>query len=327
MPKNQYVYNTQTLRYEKVEKSWKHYLLRTLGFICAVLVFAFIIVVLAFQFIESPKERILSNELNGMKYQYEQMNKQLDLYAQVLNDLQGRDDNIYRVIFEAEPIPRNTGIGGSKSKYKTLQNFNNGDLLLKTQKRLDTIGRQLYMQSKSYDDITNLIKNKEDLYASMPAIQPIANKDLRRLASGYGMRIDPIYKTRKMHYGLDFSAPKGTPIYSTGKGKVEKVSKMKRGYGYHIVVNHGYGYKSLYAHCSKILVKKGQEVSRGEIIAEVGSTGKSTANHLHYEVHKTDQKTGRVKKVNPIYYFYNDLSPEEFEKMIEIASSGNQSFD
>lgn len=330
MPKNRYIYNNQTLRYEKVEITWKQRALQILGFVCAALVFGFAIVVMAFKFIDSPKERVLQAELDQVTYEFEQMNNTLDLYNEVLDDLQERDDNTYRVIFESDPMPRNSGVGGSDSKYEKLKDLPNSELVTTVQKRLDSLSRRLYTQSRSYDEITTMIKNREDLYASIPAIQPVANKDLKRLASGYGMRIDPIYKTRKMHWGLDFTAPTGTPVYATGKGKIARVQKLKTGYGYNVVVDHGYNYYSLYAHLSKITVKKGQAVARGEIIGEVGSTGKSTGPHLHYEVHKEEiNRRGKkvLKKVNPAFYFYNDLSPEQFAELLEIANQNNQSFD
>lgn len=328
--KKQYVYNTETLRYEKVKKSWKEVAIQTLALLCAILLASFVIVVAAFNFIDSPKERLLKAELDDVKFQYEKMNDELDLYSSVMDDLQERDENTYRVIFEADPMPRNIGIGGSRARYEEFEQLDNRGVLTNTQHKLDSLRAKIAVQSKSYDEISELIKNREDMLTSIPAIQPIANKDLKRLASGYGMRIDPIYKTRKMHWGLDFTAPTGTPIYSTGKGKVIKVAESKRGYGHHIIIDHGYNYRTLYAHLSEIDVKKGDEISRGQVIGKVGNTGKSTGPHLHYEVHKIEMtKKGdkKVVKVNPAYYFYNDLSPEEFDEMLKIASRSNQSFD
>ena len=232
-------------------------------------------------------------------------------------------DNIYRVIFEAEPIAeeiRKAGFGGV-NKYSYLEGFSNSELLTKIDKKFDILTKQLYIQSKSFDQVIELTKNKNDMLSSIPAIQPVSNKDLGRMASGFGYRIDPIYKTRKFHAGMDFSAKTGTPIYATGNGKVFRVRKSKRGYGNHVIIDHGYGYKTLYAHMSKSSVKKNQKVNRGDIIGYVGNTGKSVAPHLHYEVHKDG------KKVNPINFYYNDLSANEYEKMIEISNQSNQSFD
>ena len=216
----------------------------------------------------------------------------------VLDDIQKRDDNIYRVIFEADPIPssiRKAGYGGV-NRYINLSGYTNSELMISATKKIDQINKQLYIQSKSFDHIIELAKNKQEMLACIPAIQPVANKDLRRMASGYGYRIHPIYKTRKMHHGMDFTAKTGTPIYATGNGTVEKVSNIRTGYGKHIIIDHGYGYKTLYAHNSKNLVTKGQKVNRGDVIAHVGSNGLSTSPHLHYEVHKDG------KKINPVNF-------------------------
>lgn len=323
MKKTRYYYDSETLSYQKIELTWKARLLQVFGFLCATLVFAFVIVVLAFKFIDSPKEKQLKREIGKLQSQYEMMNKDMELYSKVLTDLQDRDDNFYRVIFEAEPIPnsiRETGRGGS-NPYRDLENYTNGDLMKKTSENLDKIRRQIYVQSKSYDKIAELIKNRDDMYKSIPAIQPVSNKDLKRTASGFGMRIHPIYKTRRMHNGIDFTAPTSTEVFSTGKGKIIKAKKSKTGYGNHIIIDHGYSFTTLYAHLSEIKVKKGQEIKRGDLIGLVGSTGLSTAPHLHYEVRKNN------KPVNPAHYFYNDLSPEEYAKMIELSSKANQSFD
>ena len=227
------------------------------------------------------------------------------------------------MIFEAEPIPpsvRSAGFGGV-NRYIDLQGYESADLVIETAQRLDKISKKLYVQSKSYDEVINLAKNKEKMVACVPAIMPIANKDLRRTASGWGWRIHPIYKIRKFHYGMDFTAPTGTEIYASGDGVVEVVENSLRGYGKRIVIDHGFGYKSLYAHLNDFNVKRGQKIKRGEVIGFVGSTGTSTAPHLHYEVFKNN------KKVNPVHYYFNDLTPEEFDKMIFISSNSGQSFD
>ena len=285
--------------------------------------FALIMVIAAFNFFDSPKEKMLKRELDKLKLQYELMDKSLNQISAVLENIKDRDDNIYRVIFEAEPIPnsiRKAGIGGV-NRYKDLEGYDNSEILLSTVKKVDQISKQLYIQSKSFDEVIEMAQRKSDMMASIPAIQPVKNKELKRIASGYGRRIDPYYKKLKFHYGVDFSAPKGTPIYATGDGKVAKTKRSRRGFGNHIVIDHGYGYESLYAHMTKYTVRKGQKVKRGDVIGYVGSTGKSTAPHLHYEVHKDG------KKINPAYYFHNDLSPEEFDRMLELSSQENQSFD
>ena len=255
--------------------------------------------------------------------QYELINQKLSQISAVLDNVQDRDDNIYRVIFEADPIPksiRKAGMGGV-NRYEKLDGYTNSELIISTSQKLDQIAKQLYIQSKSFDEVIELATKKSDMLASIPAIQPVTNKELKRLSSGYGRRIDPYYKKPKFHYGVDFSAPKGTPIYATGNGTIKKTKKSRRGFGNHLVIDHGYGYESLYAHMQKYIVRKGQKVKRGDLIGYVGNSGKSTAPHLHYEVHKDG------RKVNPAYYFHNDLTPEEFDRMLELAAQENQSFD
>tara|TARA_B100000683_G_scaffold64845_1_gene63325 strand:+ start:210 stop:1184 length:975 start_codon:yes stop_codon:yes gene_type:complete len=319
-----YHYNEKTLSYEKLKPSFKSRIFRFFGFVLASIFTAILIIIIAFTYIDSPKEKQLKTQIKSLEDQYRYLEKELNVAQSVLKNLQDRDDNIYRVITESEPIPqsiRSVGIGGH-DQYDEFEKFGNlSDLVMQTSNRIKKLQKQVYIQSKSYDDIAKLIKNKEKYWASRPAIQPVSNKDLTRLASGYGYRIDPIYKTRKFHQGIDFTAPTGTPIYATGNGVVVRTQKLRTGYGQNVIIDHGYGYRSLYAHMSKILVKRGQKVKRGEVIGKVGSTGKSTAPHLHYEV----IKNGR--KLNPIEFFYSDLNPEEYEKMIIFASQSNQSFD
>lgn len=287
------------------------------AFVAAIMLIAF------FNFFDSPKEKMLIREVDNMTLQYELMNQKLSQISAVLDNVQDRDDNIYRVIFEADPIPksiRKAGIGGV-NRYEKLDGYTNSELIISTSQKLDQIAKQLYIQSKSFDEVIELATKKSDMLASIPAIQPVTNKELKRLSSGYGRRIDPYYKKPKFHYGVDFSAPKGTPIYATGNGTIKKTKKSRRGFGNHLVIDHGYGYESLYAHMQKYIVRKGQKVKRGDLIGYVGNSGKSTAPHLHYEVHKDG------RKVNPAYYFHNDLTPEEFDRMLELAAQENQSFD
>jgi murein DD-endopeptidase MepM/ murein hydrolase activator NlpD len=323
MKKVKYYYNTLTLRYEKYEVSLRTIFLRIIGLISAVLVFSFIIVVIAYSYLDSPKEKALKREISELQLQYDNLNQQLDQMQRVMADLQYRDDNIYRVIFEAEPIPssvRQAGSGGM-NKYRELMDYDNSELMVSTSQKLDQIRKGLYIESKSYDEISALIKKKEEVLASIPAIQPISNKDLKHIASGFGMRIDPIYKIPKMHEGLDFAANTGTPVYATGNAAVTIVEYGSTGYGNRIVLTHMVGYQTLYGHLSRITVKQGQKVKRGDLIGYVGSTGKSTAPHLHYEVWKNGTK------LNPISFFFNDLSPAQYEEMLKIADQSNQSFD
>lgn len=323
MKKTKFFYNRHTLKYEKIEETFQKRLFRITGFLTTSIIFAGIMLVFAYLYLDSPKEKQLKREISKLNFEFELANQKLERFEKVLTGLQERDDNIYRVIFESEPIPgsvREAGIGGS-NKYGDLKYYQNGDLMIATSTRLDKLSRQLYIQSKSYDEINRLIKNKEEMLASIPAIQPVSNKDLTRIASGFGYRIHPVYKTRKMHHGVDFTAPTGTEIYCTGNGRVIKTQKSKRGYGNHVIIDHGFGYQSIYAHMYDIRVAEGQKVKRGDVLGTVGNTGLSTAPHLHYELVKNG------KKIDPINYFYNDLTPEEYEKIIELSARHNQSFD
>jgi len=323
MAKIKYYYDTKTLSYKRIELNAFDKFKRSVSYVAASAFTGLIMIIIFFQFFDSPKEKRLKSEIENLVTQYDILSKKMTQIDLVLDDIQQRDDNIYRVIFEADPIPssiRKAGFGGV-NRYKDIRNFSNSELVIEVAKKADKLSKQLYIQSKSFDEVINLAKNKADMLASIPAIQPIANKDLGRVASGYGYRIHPIYKTRKLHTGMDFTAPQGTPIYSTGDGKIEKVKRSRKGYGNHVIIDHGYGYQTLYAHMKKYIVYRGQKVKRGEIIGYVGSTGTSVAPHLHYEVMKNK------RKINPVNYYYNDLSPEEYEKMLEISSQNNQSFD
>jgi hypothetical protein len=323
MSRIKYKFDYKSLTYQKVRLSTKDILLKLFSYLATGLVFSTIVIALAYEFLDSPKEKMLVRENKQLMLQYELLNKRVELISAVLDDIQQRDDNIYRVIFEAEPIHkdvRKAGFGGVQ-RYKQLEGYANSELVIEANKKLDKLAKQLVIQSNSFEDVFKLAKNKAEMLASIPAIQPVSNKDLTRLASGFGYRTHPIYKITHLHTGLDFSAPIGTEIYSTGNGVVKSVEKEARGYGNHVVVSHGYGYETLYAHMSKFNVRVGQKVKRGDVIGYVGSTGTSTAPHLHYEVIKNGQK------INPINFFYNDLSPEEFQKIIEISTQSNQSFD
>lgn len=323
MSKTKFRYNPSTLEYEKIEKDWRRNLLRFTSVIILSIFFGILIHLGATQLIDSPKERLLKQENNQLKAQYQILDKRMDQVSAVMEEIERRDDEIYRVIFEAEPIPdniRQAGFGGV-NRYQHLEDMRNSEMLVAINKKLDKISKSLYIQSKSYDEVYKLAINKEKMLASIPAIQPVANVDLKRMASGYGVRMHPIYKTLKMHTGMDFTASTGTEIYATGNGKVVHLEKSRRGYGFHIIIDHGYGFKTLYAHMSKFNVRRGEKVKRGQVIGYVGNTGGSTGPHLHYEVIKNGDK------VNPINYYFNDLSPEEFEAMVDLASRPTQSFD
>ena len=323
MAKIKYYYDTKTLSYKPIKLNSSEKIRGYFIFFLSSILLSFFILMIFYQFFDSPKEKRLKIEIQNLTSQYEIINNDMQQVEIVLDEIQERDDNIYRVIFEADPIPtsiRKQGFGGV-NRYEKLLGLSNSELMINTSKKIDQLTKQLYLQSKSFDEVIDLAKNKSNMLASIPAIQPVANKDLKRMASGYGYRIHPIYKTRKMHYGMDFSAKTGTEIYATGDGVVSKIKRSKRGYGNYVKINHGFGYETLYAHMSKYIVKRGQKVKRGEVIGYVGNSGISTAPHLHYEVRKDN------KKINPMNFYYNDLSPEEYEKMLEISLQSNQSLD
>jgi murein DD-endopeptidase MepM/ murein hydrolase activator NlpD len=323
MSKVKYRFNKHSLTFDRVQITLKKRLLVFFSHISTGVVFAAVIYILAYNFLDSPKEKSQKREIAELKLQYEILNRQLDDFTVVLKDLQDRDDNIYRVIFEAEPIPgsiREAGIGGI-DRYEKLKGFNNSDIIIEMHKKMDKIMGQLYVQSRSLDEVFSMAKNKENMLASIPAIQPVKNQDLRRIGSYFGTRMDPFYKVKKFHEGVDFTAPVGTPIYVTGNGVVSVAGRNLGGYGIEVEVDHGYSYYTRYAHLSRLAVRKGQQVKRGQIIGFVGNTGKSTAPHLHYEVRKNHVA------VNPIYFFYNDLSPEQFQLMLDLSSRPSQSMD
>lgn len=323
MPKAKYYFNPHSLKYERVLLPLKNRLLRFAGWLAAALVFSSIIILTAYNYLDSPKEKQLKREINELTFQYEILQKRVAQAEAVLREIQHNDDNIYRVIFEAEPIPstiREAGFGGV-DKYKALSGYDNSQLMVETNMRIDKLLKQLYIQSKSFDEIFELAKSKNEMLASIPAIQPVSNKDLTRIASGFGYRIHPVYKTTMMHTGIDFTAPVGTEVYATGNGTVSIIERNGKGYGNSVTIRHGFGYETLYGHLSKILVREGQKVKRGDVIGLVGNSGLSTAPHLHYEVMKNEIK------INPVNFFYNDLTPEQYERILEIASRANQSFD
>lgn len=320
--KTKFRYNPETLTYEKVVVGWGERLLKTLLFIAPSVVIGFLLMFVFSSWFKSPKEIALEKEIAILKAQVNNNNSAIALYDEVINDIIKRDNEIYRVIFNAEPFNRNIGTGGTNElDFSHLEGYDISKQLIENSKKLKLLEKKIYAQSLSFDEIIKLAKEKEDMLASIPAIQPIANKDLTRMASGYGWRDDPIYHTPRMHWGLDFTANTGTNVYATGNGTVVSCEQKMWGYGNSIIIDHGYGYKTRYAHLSAFNVKPGDKVKRGQIIGFVGSTGKSTAPHLHYEVEK------KGKKVNPIHYFHSDLTDEEYEKMLEISTSTNQSFD
>jgi murein DD-endopeptidase MepM/ murein hydrolase activator NlpD len=322
MARIKYYYDTESCKYERVKVSTWDIVLNALGFVSLSLILAVCIFYVYNVNFKSPVITQLEKENEELKFYYDLLQSDMQDVSKMLSSLQERDDNVYRVIFEAEPIPssiRNAGVGGA-NRYKDLieKGLEREDLLLEAYQKIDKLKKQMYIQTKSYDELIEMASNKDDFFAALPAIQPVSNKELKRLSSGFGHRVDPILKTRKMHWGVDFSAPKGTPIYTTGDGIVKRVHTSFGGYGKQVEIDHGYGYVTKYAHMSAFNVKKGQKVKRGECIGYVGNSGKSTAPHLHYEVHKDR------KKINPVHFFYQDLNPAEFEEILRLASIENQ---
>ncbi|MBE7173632.1 MAG: peptidoglycan DD-metalloendopeptidase family protein [Williamsia sp.] len=323
MKKIKYYYNTNTLRYEKLETPLRVKLLRVFGFLASALVSALIIVSVAFRYIDSPKEKLLKQQYEAISERYDELASHVKKLDQQMDELEKRDNDVYRSIFEANPIPDSARVKAMETQRELVmvQNMDQRDLIGSIASTINNLAKRIAFQNKSFKEIQSFVRNKEVLLASTPAIQPVSNKDLNRIASGFGYRIDPVYKTVKMHAGLDFAAPQGTPIYATADGTVTLAGNVGNGFGNHVIINHGYGYETLYGHMFKIKARAGQKVKRGEIIGYVGSTGKSTGPHCHYEVHKNDHP------LDPVYFFYNDLTPEQFDRLLKMAAASNQSFD
>jgi len=322
MGKTNYRFNPDTLSFDKIERNIKTLVRKMLGYVSTGLASGMIFFFIFIQFFDPPQTKRLKRQNEQLLSQYNLMNKDFEKITKVLEDIQNRDDNIYRVIFEAEPIPssvRMAGFGGA-NRYSKLEEMDNSELIISTTRKLDILSKQVFVQAKSYDEVAKMALNKEKMIASMPSIMPVSNRDLKQTASGWGMRIHPIYKIPRFHYGMDFTAVTGTDVFATGIGVVKSASR-ETGYGNAVLIDHGFGFETLYAHMSKINVKVGQKVNRGDVIGFVGSTGTSTAPHLHYEVTKNGVK------VNPQNYYFQDLTPLEYEKMIAISSNMGQSFD
>ena len=320
MSKTKFRFNPETLEYEKVSSDYKGAIIKTLG----ILSFAALVAIISYTVaLQGNDTETLQRELSEYEVQFKLLNQKTREIQSQLDDLAQMDDDVYREIFGADPISddvRKAGTGGI-DKYLSLDALSDGEKIKELHQKIDNMSSQYEVQKQSYNKLIKMAQNKSKMLASIPAIQPIPNKNLRRVASGFGYRVDPIYKTRKMHNGMDFTAPTGTKIYATGDAVVQKVQNKRWGYGKHVVLNHGYGYSTLYGHMSRINVRVGQKVKRGQLIGLVGSTGKSTGPHLHYEV----RKNGNA--VNPVGYFYNDLTSEQYEEMLKLSSNPNQSFD
>lgn len=325
MSKVKYYYDSENLAYKRIRTKKRKKFAYVMLFLLSSALFGFLIFLLLINtsYFETPKDKIQAREIEAMALNYKVLNKKLDLMNEVLAAIENRDNNIYRIYFNTSPISeeeRKAGFGGV-NRYKDLQGYNNSELMENTTKRVDVLTKELVIQSKSLDEIVALAKQKEKLLAAIPAIQPVKNEDLKHMASGYGYRSDPFTKIRKFHYGMDFTARSGTPIYAAGDGTVMKADNSLSGYGNQVQINHGYGYVTLYAHMSKFKCRPGQRVKRGEIIGYVGSTGRSEAPHLHYEVIKGG------KKINPLNFYYGSISAKEYIEISKLANQENQSLD
>jgi murein DD-endopeptidase MepM/ murein hydrolase activator NlpD len=325
MAKVKYYYDTESLAYRIITPLKRRSFAYIMLFLLASALFGFLafVVLLNTPFFETPKDKLQAREIDNLKIQYAILNRKIDQVDEVLNALEDRDNNLYRAYFNSSPISEEDrkAVFGLENRYKDLAGYNNSDLIINTTKRVDVLSKQLVIQSKSLDEILKLAKSKEKLLAAIPAIQPVRNENLKRMASGFGYRSDPFTKARKFHEGMDFSAKMGTPIFASGDGIVSRADNTASGFGNHIVIRHGFGYETLYAHLSRYKARVGQYVKRGDIIGYVGSTGRSEAPHLHYEVYKN----GEV--VNPLNFYYGNISAAEYVAISKIANQENQSLD
>lgn len=325
MKKVKYYYDSENLAYTKIKpKKGRKWGIAAL-FLLASALFGFLcfVILINTPYFETPKDKLQAREIEHLKLNYEILDKKIDNLDEVLENVAQRDNNLYRIYFNASPISTEERKSGFQNadRYKMLQGYENSELVQNVAERVDIISKELVIQSKSLDEILKLAKEKEKLLSAIPAIQPVKNEELRQMASGFGYRTDPFTKIKKFHEGMDFAARTGTAIYATGDGIVQKADNSVSGYGNHIVIKHGFGYETLYAHLSKYKVRAGQRVKRGDVIGFVGSTGRSEAPHLHYEVHKN----GEV--VNPLNFYYGNISAEEFAAISKLANQENQSLD
>ncbi|NCI47589.1 M23 family metallopeptidase [Sediminibacterium soli] len=323
MKKVKYYYNTHTLRYEKLDVPLRVKLLRVIGFVASSIVTGTLIFIIAFQYIDSPKEKFLRQQNEDLRNNYSIFTERIKQLELQMDEIENRDNNVYRMIFQANPIPDSARVEDmlKKKEVKLVQQMGESELVKSITAQLNDLSLRTAYQQHSFDEINNLINNKEKLLAATPSIQPVSNKNLDRIASGFGYRIDPVLKYRKAHLGMDFTAPQGTPIYATADGTITDAGFNTGGYGNRVVISHGFGYETLYGHMYSIKARVGEQVKRGQVIGYIGSTGKSTGPHCHYEVHR------RGVPQDPIYYFYNDISPAQFDRIVKMAAASNQSFD
>jgi murein DD-endopeptidase MepM/ murein hydrolase activator NlpD len=323
MKKVKYYYNTHNMRFEKLTTPLRVRLLQVLGYIAASIVTGILIFAITFRYIDSPKEKLLRQQNDDLKQNYKVMEERIKQLQLQMDEIANRDNYVYRSIFESNPIPDSARVKEmeKKKEVQLVQSMGETELVNSMAAQLNNLSLRMAFQVKSFVAIENMVKNKEKLLAAIPSIQPISNRTLNRVSSGFGYRIDPVYKDRRLHPGLDFTAPIGTPIYAAADGVVKDAGFNTGGYGNRVVVNHGFGYETLYAHMVRIKARVGTKVKRGEVIGYVGSTGKSTGPHLHYEVHKNGIQ------LDPIYFFYNDLTAAQFDRILKLAAASNQSFD
>ena len=323
MKKVKYFFNTHTLRYEKLSAPLRVRLLQVIGYIAASIVTGILIFAITFRYVDSPKEKYMRQQNDDLKQNYSVLQERVKQLELQMDEIESRDNNVYRSIFGSDPVPDSARVKDieTKKEVKLVQSMGETELVNSMTAQLNNLSLRTAYQSKSFVDIADLVKNKEKLLAATPSIQPVSNKNLNRVALGFGYRIDPIYKDRRLHAGLDFTAPTGTPIYATADGLVRDAGFNTGGYGNRVLISHGFGYETTYSHMYRIKARIGQRVKRGEVIGYIGSTGKSTGPHCHYEVHRNGVA------VDPIYYFYNDLTPAQFDRILKLAAASNQSFD
>jgi len=326
MAKVKYYYDQETLSYQKVERRKRKIFGGVTLFVFSSCLVGFLLYLYAGKVYDSPELRSAKRDKKFVEMQMENMEQEIEQLTTVIEDVEKRDNSIYRIYFDASPISqeqRAAGFGGV-NRYKNYEGYSNSDKVIALKESIDRLKKRTAIQSKSLDEIAILADDKEKLLASIPAIQPVRNQDLTRMASGYGYRTDPFNKTRKFHYGMDFTAPRGTPVFASGDGVIERADANSSGYGNHIRIDHGFGYVSLYAHLRSSKpynVRVGQKVKRGDIIGYVGSTGRSQAPHLHYEVFKENDR------INPINFYYGSLTPEEFNALLKRSQEENISLD
>lgn len=311
------------MRFEKLTTPLRVRLLQVFGYIAASIVTGILIFAITFRYIDSPKEKLLRQQNDDLKQNYRVMEERIKQLQLQMDEIANRDNFVYRSIFESNPIPDSARVKEmeKRKEVQLVQSMGETELITSMAAQLNNLSLRMAYQFKSFNAIDNMVKNKAKLLAAIPSIQPISNRQLNRVSSGFGYRIDPVYKDRRLHPGLDFTAPIGTPIYATADGVVKDAGFNTGGYGNRVLINHGFGYETLYAHMVRIKARVGTKVKRGEVIGYVGSTGKSTGPHLHYEVHKNGTQ------LDPIYFFYNDLTPAQFDRILKLAAASNQSFD